>query len=312
LKSKETSCQPGHISFINRIVSQNIWHFEIIGPLFYLVFGFIALTTITYAFSFFINDEIDWRILMFLNPDSPILLLDDLMILITDFSMFGFGLFFLVWVISYQTSKATQKTKENVERFLKIIGIIFLLLSSSAYFWAGYEHRIIFFPLALLFFGVFWFIGNRVNQYEKEKLEQINRLFWITLLATLLTELSAEMIIKNMVARPRPLSDAYLAYNQGIRMVADEIVRGGYSYVAGHSSVFFAMITPLMLFVSRKWVKAGLFIWAMVHAFTRVYLAAHFPFCSLMGAALGFSMATLVVKTFEAPVLHRDHESRFI
>lgn len=277
-----------------------------------MFFGFIALTTIVYAFSFFINDEIDWRILMFLNPDSPIPLLDDLMILITDFSMFGFGLLFLFWVISYQTSKATQKTKKNVERFLKIFGIIFLLLSSSAYLWAGYEHRIIFFLLAFLSFKVFWFIGNRVNQYEKEKLEQINRLFWITLLATLLTELSTEVIIKNMVARPRPLSDAFRAYNQNIRMVADEIVRGGHSYVAGHSAVFFAMITPLMLFVSRKWVKTGLFIWAVVHGFTRVYLAAHFPSCSLIGAALGFSMATLVVKTFEAPILYRDDESRFI
>lgn len=264
----------------------------------YIGLVFIGLTSITYAASFFINDEMDWRILLFLNPDSVVPVVDDLMILITDFSMLGFGLLFLFWEIGYQTWKRTQVTRENVEKMLRIIGLISLFFIASAYFWAGYEHSTIFFPLALIFFGAFWFIGTTMTRYEEERLQQINRVFWITLLATLLTELSAEVIIKNLVARPRPLSDAYAAYNGGIRTVADEIVRYGYSYVAGHAAVFFAMTTPIAYFASKKWVKAGLFIWASVHAFTRIYLAAHFPYCTIIGAALGFSMATLVTGAF--------------
>ena len=263
-----------------------------------LIFGFVVLTAIFYAFSFLIDDEIDWRILLLLNPNSPIPVVDDLMILITDFSMPLFVLVFLFWEIGYQASKRARIAKKNVENSLKIIGIIFSTIITSAYFWAGYEHRSIFFPLAIIFAGAFWLMGSTIGRYKEEKLRQVNRLFWITILAALLTELASEEIIKDAVMRPRPLSDAYAVYNKEIRTVADEIVRGGNSYVAGHSAAFFAMITPMIYFASKRWLKAGLLLWALVHAFTRVYLAAHFPYCSLMGALFGFSMATLVVKIF--------------
>lgn len=265
---------------------------------FYLIFGFIVITAVVYALSFFITDEIDWPILLFLNPDSPVPVIDEMMILVTDFSMLGFGLVFLFWKIAYHISKNDCKAKENAEKTLKIIGMIVLFMAGSGYFWAGYEHSIIFFPLAVISFGAFWFIGKTLTRYDEGKLKQINRLFWITLFATLLTELSAEVIIKNVVARSRPLSGFYAAYNEGVRKLADEIVQGGHSYVAGHSAVFFAMITPMVYFVSKKPVKVALFIWASVHAFSRVYLAAHFPYCSLMGAASGFSMATLITILF--------------
>jgi membrane-associated phospholipid phosphatase len=47
-------------------------------------------------------------------------------------------------------------------------------------------------------------------------------------------------------------------------------------------------------------VKIALLAWALIHAYSRVYLAAHFPYCSLIGAALGFLMATLITKVFMA------------
>ena len=264
----------------------------------YLIIGFVVITSVVYAFSFLIDDKIDWQVLLFLNPDLPIPVVDELVILVTDFSMFVFGLVFFFWEIAYQASKRDQKAKENVEKILKLIGIIIAAIVGYAYFWAGYTYSIIFFPLALIIFCAFWFIGNTITRYSKEKLGQINRLFWITLLSFLLTELAGEVILKYLVARPRPLWEGYAAYNEGIRNIADETVRMGYSYVAGHSSVFFALITPMIWFVSNKQVKLYLFLWASTHAFTRVYLAAHFPYCTLMGSVLGFFMATLVTKIF--------------
>lgn len=264
----------------------------------YLIVGFIAITSIVYVFSFLINDRIDWTILFFLNPDSYIPFIDELMVLITDYSMFGFGLVFVSWEIAYLVSRHTQRAKENAGKVLKIIGMIIAVITCSAYFWAGYAHPIIFFPLAVFSLGAFKFIANTMTGYSEKKLEQINRLFWITLLATILTELAAEQIIKKVVARSRPLSDAYAAFNSQIRQVPDETVSSGYSYVAAHASIFFAMITPLIWFVKNKYVMIGLILWASIHAFTRVYLAAHFPYCALMGSALGFAMATLVIKIF--------------
>jgi len=264
----------------------------------YLIIGFVVITSIVYAFSFLINNKIDWQVLLFINPDSPKPVIDGLMVLVTDFSMFVFGLVFFFWEIAYQVSKHDQKAKENAGKILKLTGIIIAVFAGSAYLWAGYTHSVIFFPLALIILCAFWFIGTTMTRYSEGKLQQINRLFWITLLAVLLTELAAELIIKSFVARLRPLWEGYAGYNEGIREVADESVRMGYSYVAGHASVFFAMITPMIWFVSSKQIKLYLFLWASVHAFTRVYLAAHFPYCAFMGAVLGFSMATLVTKIF--------------
>ena len=269
---------------------------SLINKWLYLIIGFVVITSVVYAFSFLINDKIDWQVLLFINPDSPKPVLDELMILVTDFSMFVFGLAFVSWEIAYQVSKHNQKAKENAEKILKLMGIVIAVVSGSAYFWADYMYTIVFFPLALSVCCAFWFTGTTMTRYDDGKLRQINRLFWIVVLSFLLTELAGEAIIKFFVGRPRPLWEGYAAHNQGIRTFADETVRMGYSYVAGHSCVFFALITPMIWFVSNKQIKLYLFLWASIHAFSRIYLAAHFPYCVLMGAVLGFSMATLVTK----------------
>lgn len=263
-----------------------------------LIAGFIGITSAVYGFAFLINDEIDRTVLLHLTPTSYIPILDEAMVLVTDFSIFVFVLIFLAWEVMYQISIHFQKTGRNIQRGLKITGTIIAFITATGYFWAGYVHSVIFFPLALIILIGFFISADILTRYDKEKLEQINQIFWITLLAALLSELSAECFIKEAVGRPRPLSDVYAVYNMGIHRVADEIVLQGNSYVAGHSAVFFGMITPMMCLTSKKTVKAGLFLWASLHAFSRIYLAAHFPYCDIMGSALGFCMAILVVKIF--------------
>lgn len=285
------------INIFDQIFDSDIRKWSVFLRLFYLLNGVIALNMIFYTFSSLINDELDWRILLYLNPDSPIVIIDDLMILVTDFSMAFFGLVFLFWEAGCQISKHTKIGNKNIVAGMKIIGVALSILIGSAHFWAGYEHSYIFFPLSLIGLFVFWVMGNRIVQIDDAVIDQFNRLFWLTALTVLLTQLSVE-VIKESVARLRPLSGGYALYAQGIRIVADEGVQGGHSYVAGHSAAFFAMTTPLICFISEKWLKASLILWALVHAFSRVYLAAHFPYCSLMGAALGFSMGTLVFKIF--------------
>ena len=264
----------------------------------YLIAGFIGITSTVYGFAFLINDEIDWTVLLHLTPTSYIPILEESMVLFTDFSIFVFSLIFLAWEVMYQISIHFQQTGINAQRRLKTTGTIIAFITATGYFWAGYVHPVIFFPLALIILIGFFIVGNILTRYDKKKLEQINHIFWITLSAVLLSELSAECFIKEAVGRPRPLSDVYAVYNLGIHRVVDEIVLQGNSYVAGHSAVFFGMITPMMCLASKKTVKVGLFLWASIHAFSRIYLAAHFPYCDIMGSVLGFCMAVLVVKIF--------------
>ena len=295
MKTEDLPYARAHISIFKQIFDSDISKWPGVLQSVHLLYGFIALTMIFYLFSFLINNHLDWRILLYLNPDSPVPVIDDLMIFVTDFSMPLFGLVFIFWEIGCQISKHTQISRKTLAQGMKIIGTALSILIGSAHFWAGYEHSYVFFPLAIIQFSAFWFMGNRIGQMDDASIDRFNRLFWLTGLAVLMTQISVE-VLKEAVARPRPLSGDYALYDRGIRMVADEIVQSGYSYVAGHSATLFAMVMPLFFFTSKKCLRAGLILWALVHAFSRVYLAAHFPYCSLMGAALGFSMGTLVFK----------------
>jgi len=264
-----------------------------------VIAGFALLTVGVYLFSFLINEDLDWFILGALNPDAYIPVLDESMILITDFSMFGFGLVFLSWEIAYQCSRGGMGARERAENWLKIGGAVISSIAASGYLWADHDRPEIFIPLGVMLFAGFWLTARTLTRCDKRRLRQVNVLFWLTLLAVGLTELSAEVIIKNVVGRPRPLSEAYGTLNGILRQVPGEVVEGGHSYVAGHASIFFAMATPMMWYASRTTIKAVLLGWALIHALSRVYVAAHFPYGSLMGACLGFLMATLVVKLWE-------------
>lgn len=297
MKTEDPAYTKTHTNLFDQIFHSKIMKLSGFLKLVYLVFGCAAITIIVYLFSFLIDNKLDWRVLLFLNPNSPVPVIDSLMILVTDFSMGFFTLIFLFWEIDCQITKHTPIPRNIIAAGTKIIGAAIAIVVGSAHFWAGYAHSYIFFPLALIQFITFWLMGNRIVQIDQAAIDRFNRLFWLTALTVLVQQISVQ-IIKEDVARLRPLSGAFPLYARGIRTVADEVVQGGYSYVAGHSATLFAMVTPLIFFTPKKWIKAALILWALVHAYTRVYVAAHFPYDSLMGAVLGFCMGALVIKIF--------------
>ena len=50
-----------------------------------------------------------------------------------------------------------------------------------------------------------------------------------------------------------------------------EVVEAGFPYVAGRSSLFFAMITPIVWYTQKMEVKARQFSRSALHAFLRVF-----------------------------------------
>jgi membrane-associated phospholipid phosphatase len=261
-----------------------------------IVLGFAGITLVTYLFSLIIPEKMDWKVLVAINTAPRVPGLDELMLLITDFSMAGLGLLYVCWEITYQLSKGSRMATQKAGMAFKLQGVVLSVVCPSALFWVGYEPPLLLVPLGFFTLAAFWITSLTFTKCSEEELRGFNAVFWLTLLAFLLTELSAEVIIKHIVARPRPFSHVYSHLNSGLRKIPGEVVETGYSYVAGHSSIFFAMITPLLWYTRRAELKGLLLFWATLHAFSRIFLAAHFPYCSLMGSALGFSMATMVVK----------------
>lgn len=108
----------------------------------------------------------------------------------------------------------------------------------------------------------------------------------LVLIVLLLTFLSSEFLIKNIVCRPRP----FLA-NPDVELLIKP--PSGYSFPSSHSAVSFASATVIFYF-SRKFGVAA-YILATLVAFSRMYLYVHYPTDVLCGIILGIVWALIVL-----------------
>jgi undecaprenyl-diphosphatase len=251
-----------------------------------------------WAASFLINDAVDRKILLFINPNEYIPFIDELMIAVTDFSMLIFGLSAASWEIGYLIQKYLKNKLPQVVKGLRLFGLFFGIIMITAFWWGGYEYKIIFFPLGIIIIAEYWWMSTIYSTFDGKYLEVLSRVILVTALAGALSPLG-EYIVKYIVKRPRPLNPVNDTWNYAIVTRSDEIVKGSYSYYSGHSSGLFAALTPLMWAVKKRSTKALLFAWAALHAFSRIYLAAHFPFCVLIGSLAGFFLGTIVIMVFQ-------------
>lgn len=266
-----------------------------------LLLGWVALTFGTYQVARVLDDGLDWRILLKLNPTDYLPVVDELLLCLTDFSYGALGLALIAWAVAYGLSGRGPEARRRGARGLRIAGVVCALVAASAWFWGEYDRRIVFFPLALILLGLFLAAAEVLARCDEARLRLLARVFWLIILSVALVHVAAQEVLKPLVARPRPLSNYYAPLNFSLYGRKDEYVVESYSYVSSHSATFFAMITPLLWYVSRRSARLVLLGWGIVLAYSRVYLAAHFPSCSLMGALLGAGMALLVILTLGPP-----------
>ncbi len=115
--------------------------------------------------------------------------------------------------------------------------------------------------------------------------------------------LFGELILKNIVCRPRP----YQAFPEYTALLLP--VPGGYSFPSGHTCSSFAVAAVYFRF-SKKWGAAALVLAALI-GFSRIFLFFHWPTDVLCGAVLGVGAALFV--TWAVPKLEdrrrRDQEA---
>lgn len=100
----------------------------------------------------------------------------------------------------------------------------------------------------------------------------------LVLLALLCSFILCNLLLKNLVERPRPF-----AYLESIQLLID--MPHDYSFPSGHTSAGFAVATVFFLKKLRgKW---AMLLFAMAVAFTRLYLYVHFPSDILGGVVTG-------------------------
>lgn len=109
----------------------------------------------------------------------------------------------------------------------------------------------------------------------------------LTMMASMaLTFLLGNVILKNVIARPRPC-----AVDDSVKLLIP--FPGEYSFPSGHSSNGFAAATVIFAYYHKPGIAALLL--ATVIAFSRMYLFVHYPTDILGGILLGILDACLMV-----------------
>lgn len=119
----------------------------------------------------------------------------------------------------------------------------------------------------------------------------------MALAAVLLGFLTGELIIKNLVCRPRPFHDyQFFHNNQALPFELNVGRTTGYSFPSGHTCCSFA--SAVVYFMGNKKVGIVALVFAVLIAFSRLYNYVHYPSDVFAGMVLGIVCALFTVWLF--------------
>ncbi len=103
--------------------------------------------------------------------------------------------------------------------------------------------------------------------------------------ALLVCLLTGNLLLKNLIARPRPFIQ-----DPGVQLIISP--PSGYSFPSGHT--FSSIISATVLSKYSRRAAPWVIIFAVLIAFSRLYLYVHFPTDVLCGAVLGVALGLAV------------------
>lgn len=115
----------------------------------------------------------------------------------------------------------------------------------------------------------------------------------------LITAGITNLVIKPLVARPRPCDDPLIKYAVD---VVSGVSAGNYSFFSAHAANTSALVMFLALLIRNKLFIVTMIIWSLLNCYTRLYLGVHYPsdiLCGLLfGSLMGFVTYVVYLKIY--------------
>lgn len=198
---------------------------------------------------------------------------------------------------TYALYRVIPRYKTFITGLLGVVTVVATVMAATGRIWPNSVYTGV---NVLLVAGCLFFLGLTAYLFHTMDDDAMRRFAWafgLVFVSILMTDSLATNHVKEAIARPRPFSDANKPWNEGVRRIPDEYLKGSNSYPSGHTSGTFGLLTPLFWHTRNRKVRGALFSWGCLQGVSRVYTAAHFPFDCFMGGVLGFTTGTLVFFT---------------
>lgn len=130
---------------------------------------------------------------------------------------------------------------------------------------------------------------------NNETMAQVAVVIGCAAMCVLITSCVTDLIVKPLVARPRPTMEPSLKYTIDI---VNGIRGTGYSFFSAHAANTFGIAILLSLIVRSRLLAIFLILWSLINGYTRLYLGVHYPSDVLVGLLFGAVVGVVSYLTY--------------
>jgi undecaprenyl-diphosphatase len=153
--------------------------------------------------------------------------------------------------------------------------------------------------------GIMWWISGKTSWWPfyllllaflvwKKKWQFLPMLLFIVMVITLADQTSVHLF-KNIFQRLRPCHEPAL---EGLVHLVNNKCGGQFGFISSHAANTFGLATLLLLWIKKGWFTCLMLTWALLVAYSRVYLGVHYPADVLVGGIWGAGCGWLVFLLF--------------
>ena len=134
---------------------------------------------------------------------------------------------------------------------------------------------------------------------NNETMAQVMLTVGCAVVCVLITAGITNLVVKPLVARPRPCNDLFIKYMVD---VVQGISSRNYSFFSAHAANTSALVMFLALLIRNRLFIIAMICWSAINCYTSLYLGMHYPFdivCGLLfGCLMGFIAYVVYLKLY--------------